>query len=140
MTDDLYDLVGLDADDHEAREAVADAESVADLITALVSIRRDSGLTQQVVAERMGTTQSAVSELERIATDPHVSTLQRFGRAVGARLAWKLILDGGWTQVDSDIDLRATTDFWDDDTLDSSSVTDWKPIGFTNKAALRIVC
>jgi transcriptional regulator with XRE-family HTH domain len=43
-------------------------------------------MSQKQVAQAMQTTQSAVSELEGGATDPRLSTLQRYARAVGAEL------------------------------------------------------
>jgi transcriptional regulator with XRE-family HTH domain len=78
--------LGLDANDPEVREAWEDAEAVANLVKTLVAARRHLGLSQRDVAERMGTTQSAVSDLERTAGDPRLSTLQRFGRAVGLKI------------------------------------------------------
>jgi len=137
MSDDLYELVGLDPDDHEAREAVADASTVSDLITTLVGVRRESRLTQSVVAERMGTTQSAVSELERVASDPHISTLQRYGRAVGARLAWKVVLDGGWTMLESHVRANAAIDDEGENSPELSNVA-WRPL--EKPAGIRVVC
>jgi transcriptional regulator with XRE-family HTH domain len=125
VSDDLYDLVGLDPEDHEAREAVADASALSDLITTLVTVRRGSGLTQRLVAERMGTTQSAVSELERVASDPHISTLQRFGRAVGARIAWKVVLDGGWTTINRHVSLDASV-LDSDDCAEDAAGGEWR--------------
>lgn len=138
MADELFDLVGLDPDDHETQEAVADAQSVSDLITALVRIRCAAGLSQKVVAERMGTTQSAVSELERVATDPHVSTLQRFSRAVGAKLNLIATLDGGWTQLGHER-ISAGRQIDDLDTDESSGLdTPWQSLA-QGKTAIRIV-
>jgi transcriptional regulator with XRE-family HTH domain len=136
MSDDLYELVGLDPDDHEAREAVADARAVSDLISTLVGVRRECRLTQSVVAERMGTTQSAVSELERVASDPHISTLQRYGRAVGARIAWKVVLDGGWTMLDRHV--RANAAISDEtEPPPALSNTPWRPLKKTT--GIRVV-
>ena len=138
MSDELFDLVGLDADDHEAQEAIADAQSVSDLITTLVWMRCAAGLSQKVVAERMGTTQSAVSELERVATDPHVSTLQRFSRAVGAKLNLIATLDGGWTQLGHKR-ISAGTQVDDLETDESSGVdAPWQSFA-QGKTAIRIV-
>lgn len=138
MSDDLYDLVGLDQDDHEAREAVADARAVSDLITTLVSVRRGSGITQSVVAARMGTTQSAVSELECIATDPHISTLQRFGRAVGVRLAWKVVLDGDWTPIARTVSVRAAIDDSDNDLHAELSRSAWTTLPAREAVGIRL--
>jgi HTH-type transcriptional regulator/antitoxin HipB len=49
--------------------------------------REQAGLTQQQVAERMGTKKSAISRLENNAGDVRLSTLQRYAEAVGRRLA-----------------------------------------------------
>ncbi|MGV9265517.1 helix-turn-helix domain-containing protein [Kitasatospora sp. NPDC003701] len=49
-------------------------------------MRRKRGLSQQDVAERMGTTQSTISNFERVGGDARYSTLQRYARAVGVRL------------------------------------------------------
>jgi transcriptional regulator with XRE-family HTH domain len=49
-------------------------------------MRGEQGISQAEVASAMGTTQSAVSDLERGATDPRLSTLQRYARAVGCVL------------------------------------------------------
>lgn len=48
--------------------------------------RRNSGLTQAQLARRLGTSQSAVAQLERRGTNPTVATLDRALRAAGHRL------------------------------------------------------
>ena len=48
--------------------------------------RRDAGLTQQSLATRLGTTQSAVARLERDAASPRVDTLRRALAACGREL------------------------------------------------------
>ncbi|MEU7483547.1 helix-turn-helix transcriptional regulator [Streptomyces sp. NPDC042319] len=86
MTAALHDLLGIDPDDPEVAAAAADAEAYAEIVESLVVLRRRRGLTQTQVAERMQTTQSAVSDFERVGGDARYSTLQRYARAVGARL------------------------------------------------------
>jgi DNA-binding XRE family transcriptional regulator len=50
------------------------------------------GLTQDVVAERMGTTKSAISRLEAAGKHtPPLNTLQRYAHAVGCELKIKLV-------------------------------------------------
>lgn len=138
MSDELFDLVGLEADDCDAQEAVADAWAVSDVIMTLVSVRRNADLSQQAVAERMGTTQSAVSELERVATDPHISTLQRFSRAVGAKLVLKVVFDGGWTQLGHRrISADAPIEELDPDESSGMSAP-WESLG-QGKTAIQIV-
>ena len=65
-------------------DAIADAQTRSALRATLVAQRKTSGLTQKDIATAMETTQSAVSDFERGSTDPHLSTLQRYARAVGA--------------------------------------------------------
>jgi ribosome-binding protein aMBF1 (putative translation factor) len=56
------------------------------LATALIKARADAGLTQEEVAKRMGTTQSAVARLEAGRSRPSVTTLAKFAKATGTRL------------------------------------------------------
>jgi transcriptional regulator with XRE-family HTH domain len=53
----------------------------------LAEARRSRGLTQAELARRLGTTQSAVAQLERTGTNPTIATLDRALRAAGHRLA-----------------------------------------------------
>ncbi|WP_285505787.1 helix-turn-helix transcriptional regulator [Actinokineospora sp. NBRC 105648] len=100
MSSGLFELLGLDPDHPEARAAREDDANLAALMRSLYQIRRDLKLSQAEVARRMGTTQSAVSDLERTAGDPHVTTLQRYARAVGAMLKVVAVpVRDGWTEA-----------------------------------------
>ncbi|WP_422388994.1 helix-turn-helix domain-containing protein [Janibacter alittae] len=68
------------------REAADDAAEYFQLVQAMRGLRQHRHLKQSSVAEEMSTTQSAVSELESLRTDPQISTLMRYVRAVGGRL------------------------------------------------------
>ena len=58
----------------------------------MLKARSRAGLTQDVVAERMGTTRSAISRLESAGKHaPSLATLKRYARAVGCELQVKLI-------------------------------------------------
>ena len=58
----------------------------------MLKARSRAGLTQDVVAERMGTTKSAVSRLEAAGKHtPSLATLKRYARAVGCELQVKLV-------------------------------------------------
>jgi transcriptional regulator with XRE-family HTH domain len=78
--------------------ARADAEARHNFVTSLVKVRKQLRISQSTVAERMQTTQSAVSDLERGATDLYISTLQRYARALTARVTLQLELpaDAPW--------------------------------------------
>jgi len=86
MSDELFELLGLDPSDPDVAAALDDDTELANLMRCLYELRLARGLTQAEVAARMGTTQSAVSDLERTAVDPRISTLQRYARAVDASL------------------------------------------------------
>lgn len=64
------------------------ASSTDELIDALVSLRREHGLTQTQIAARMGTSQSAVARLESGHSDARLSTLARYAQAVGTELGF----------------------------------------------------
>ncbi|MGE0314039.1 MAG: helix-turn-helix transcriptional regulator [Lautropia sp.] len=73
----------------EAYEALALEYEVVNL---LLRARAKAGLTQDAVAERMGTTKSAVSRLESAGRhSPSLGTLQRYAQAVGCELQLKLV-------------------------------------------------
>jgi len=84
--DDLDAFIEEQTRDQAFAAAFEDAQARAELLASCVRRRKETGLTQAEVARSMGTTQSAVSDLEAGATDPRLSTLQRYARAVGARI------------------------------------------------------
>jgi len=100
MPDIKYDPV---PHDHEAflnrarkrkgfSEAYDNLEEQYLLVREMLSARARSGLTQEVVAERMGTTKSAVSRLESAGKHaPSITTLKKYARAVGCDLQVKLV-------------------------------------------------
>jgi ribosome-binding protein aMBF1 (putative translation factor) len=71
----------------EAYDALDDEYSA---LRAILSARREAGLTQAQIAERMGTTASAVSRLEASLTSekhsPSFATLRRYAAACGKKL------------------------------------------------------
>jgi len=74
---------------NEAYEAL---ELEYELANQLLKARARAGLTQDDVAERMGTTKSAISRLEGSGKHaPSLTTLQRYARAVGCSLQVKLV-------------------------------------------------
>lgn len=53
--------------------------------------REDAGLTQEQVANQLGTQKSAISRIENHAEDIRLSTLREYARAVGADLRIQFI-------------------------------------------------
>lgn len=93
--DDLELFVDEQLEDPEFRAAYEDAQVRSSLLRQFFMRRKVRKISQLTVARRMGTTQSAVSELENGGGDPRLSTLQRYARAIGCRLAVELKDDGG---------------------------------------------
>lgn len=82
--DDLDAMLAEVHADPAARAVFEDAVWRRALLARLAEVR--GGRRQREVAAAMGTTQSAVSDLEQGRVDPRLSTLQRYARAVGVRL------------------------------------------------------
>lgn len=62
------------------------------LASQMLKARARAGLTQDAVAERMGTTKSAISRLESAGKHtPSLATLKRYAQAVGCELQIKLV-------------------------------------------------
>lgn len=68
----------------ETRAAFEDSQNRHRAIDALVRVRNRLGLTQTEIARRMGVKQPTVSGFETEGSDPRLSTLQRYARAVDA--------------------------------------------------------
>lgn len=73
--------------DAEFRVEYARIEEEYALIEALVRARAAANLTQAELAQRLGTTQSAVARLEGGRVSPSFATLRRYAEATGARLS-----------------------------------------------------
>ena len=73
-----------------AYEASADEFAFLDEV---LKARAESGLTQAEVAERIGTTQSAIARLESAEPkhSPSIVTLQRYAKALGYTVKVKLV-------------------------------------------------
>ena len=73
-------------------EAYAALELEYQVVDQLLKARTRAGLTQEAVAELMGTTKSAVSRLEGSGKHaPSLGTLKRYAQAVGCELQVKLV-------------------------------------------------
>jgi transcriptional regulator with XRE-family HTH domain len=62
-------------------------------LAEVLKARVAAGLTQAEVAERVGTTQSAIARLESATSkhSPSIATLQRYARALGYRVEIRLV-------------------------------------------------
>ena len=60
------------------------------LINAMLDARNKKGMTQAEIAERAGTTQSAIARFESGRTNPTLEFASRLSRALGAKLEIRL--------------------------------------------------
>ncbi len=65
--------------------------------------RAAAGVSQAEIAERMGTTQSAVARLEsgRGKHSPSLATLRKYARALGCRIDLRLVREAKTTRTES---------------------------------------
>ena len=85
---ELKDLKGRFMKDPAFREEYARADEEYALAEAMVRARTAASLTQSQLAERIGTTQSAIARLEGGRLSPSVRTLRRYAEATGMRLTF----------------------------------------------------
>ena len=69
-----------------ARAAYEDEARIAAFRELVHRLRTEAGFTQAALAERMGTTQSAIARMEGGGTRPTLDTLEKLAAAVGADL------------------------------------------------------
>lgn len=79
----------MDDADFQAEYEAVDAEF--SIIEALIRARKSANLSQTQLAERLGTTQSAIARLEAGGVSPTLSTLRRYADATGSKLKVDLI-------------------------------------------------
>ena len=70
----------------EVRTEYAQADAEFSLIEAMITARRNARLTQAELAQKIGTTQSAIARLEAGRVSPSITTLRRYAEATGHRL------------------------------------------------------
>lgn len=90
--DELESYVTEALSDPAFRAAYEDVQERHSIIDRLLELRRHHRLSQTSVAERMGVRQPTVSGFETEDSDPRLSTLQRYARAVGAKLRLLVIV------------------------------------------------
>lgn len=72
-------------------EEIAEQQARMDLVIALYNARHEAGLTQKQLAERLGTKQTYIAQLERGRKNITFSTIARYARACGKKIAVTLI-------------------------------------------------
>lgn len=59
------------------------------LIDKLLAMRESAGLTQEQVAEKMGTTRGNICRLEKLGVHPKVSTIEKYAHACGFKMIFQ---------------------------------------------------
>ncbi|TNF69696.1 MAG: XRE family transcriptional regulator [Gammaproteobacteria bacterium] len=57
-----------------------------ELTNQLLKMRKASGLTQEQIAKKMGTTRSNICRLEKLGTHPRVDTVEKYAKACGYQM------------------------------------------------------
>lgn len=90
--DALKILRQMTAEDAEMEELIKEASLNAELAQLIYRARAQAGLTQQQLADRIGTKQSVIARLEDAEYEGHsLSMLQKIARALNHRLEVNLI-------------------------------------------------
>lgn len=87
----LKDLKNRLLEDPDFRREYARVDEEFALIEALIRARTTARLTQEELARRLGTTQSAIARLEGGRVSPSFATLRRYAEATGTRLTIGLV-------------------------------------------------
>jgi len=85
----------------DVREAYDTLGEEFAFLDEVLRARAEAGLTQAQLAERVGTTQSAIARLESGALrhSPSIATLQKYAKALGYRVEVKFVKDRGLTSA-----------------------------------------
>lgn len=75
----------------KVRQAFEEESRILDLGIALAKYRASQGLTQEAVAERIGTSAPQISRTEKAPENANVKTLMRYADAIGMELKVKLV-------------------------------------------------
>ena len=72
--------------DSDFKKEYDDLEEEFQLIQSLIEMRETSGLTQEEIAQKMGTKKSNISRLEKGNGNPGWKTLQKYAHACGFKI------------------------------------------------------
>ncbi len=91
MSDLQQYITNRQADDPKFAENYHEGYQAFKFSVLLKEARKEAGLTQSDVAEKLHTQKSAISRIENHAEDVKLSTLERFAAALGKQLQIKLV-------------------------------------------------
>lgn len=91
VVDELDELIAMRAADNPSFPGMVEqAFRAREVIRELTRARTAQGLSQTVVAARMGSSQSVVARIEQGDRDVRLSTLARYAAAVGRTIDWSV--------------------------------------------------
>ena len=90
MTIPLKEFMAKSLNDPEVKREFDALEQEFAISSELIRARARSGLSQTELAERMGTSQSAIARIESGRTLPSAKTLIRFAEATGSKIQLRL--------------------------------------------------
>ncbi len=90
MTTQLSDLKAALLADPDVRAIYDELAPEYEIARAVIKARIAAGLTQEQLAQRMGTTQPVIARLESGRAKPSMSTLLRVAKATGTRPRFEL--------------------------------------------------
>ncbi|MGA2851150.1 MAG: helix-turn-helix transcriptional regulator [Terracidiphilus sp.] len=90
MTIPLKEFMARSLQDPEVKREYDALEQEFAIASELIRARARAGLSQAELAERMGTSQSAIARLESGRTLPSAKTLIRFAEATGSKVELRL--------------------------------------------------
>ncbi|MGL4381981.1 MAG: helix-turn-helix domain-containing protein [Vibrio sp.] len=88
MTSKLQALKAKALSNPEVKQAYDELEPEFELINTLLRMRNAAGLTQDQVAERMGTKEANISRLEKGRGNPTLKTLISYAKACNCELSF----------------------------------------------------
>lgn len=86
MTTDIFTMLGHDPESKIVKDAMEDTKAADELVARLVELRKEREMTVEQVAAFMEVAADEVRELESAGSDPHLSQLQRYVRAIDGEL------------------------------------------------------
>jgi len=91
MTIPLKEFMAKSLTDPEVKREFDALEQEFAISSELIRARARAGLSQTELAERMGTSQSAIARIESGRTLPSAKTLIRFAEATGSKIELRLL-------------------------------------------------
>lgn len=63
-------------------------KEIPSIVATLTALRIRRGWSQGAIGKKVGTSQSAISDIEKGVTNPTLATLERLGDVYGLKLIW----------------------------------------------------